>query len=134
MLSALVGAVNNDTTTLSEAVGFSFPKHMSEDVCTYMIVGTGYFDCKGRDGLIQIVKSFLPDTHYLYAVVKDSKYKDALERLSTLRNYATHQSKKSKKAAAQAIGAEKLGTAGSWLQKQGRFAVMCDSLKKFAHQ
>jgi hypothetical protein len=33
-------------------------------------VGTGYFDFKGRDGLIQLVESFVPDNHHLVAIIK----------------------------------------------------------------
>jgi hypothetical protein len=133
MLSALTGAINNDTTTLSQSVGLDFPKHLSEDVCTYLIVGTGYFDFKGRDGLIQIIKSYVPDSHYLVAIIKDPAYKDTLERLSALRNFSAHESKKAKKAAVKAIGGEKLGSAGSWLKRQDRFLNLCSSLKALAH-
>lgn len=133
MLSTLVGAINNDTDTLSQSLGFDFPKHMSQDVCTYLIIGTGYFDFKGRDGLIQILKSFVSDTHYLIGIVKDPQYKDALEQLSALRNFAAHQSAKAKKAAIKATGGERIGSAGSWLRSQGRFKSICDSLKKLAH-
>ena len=132
MLSALVGAINNDTATLSQTIGFDFPRHLSQDVCTYMIVGTGYFDFKGRDGLIQIVKQYVPDTHYLVAIVKDPDYKDSLEQLSALRNLAAHLSNKAKKAAVKAIGGEKIGSAGKWLRRQERFKSLCDSLKKLA--
>lgn len=132
MLSTLVGAINNDTDTLSQSLGFDFPKHMSQDVCTFLIIGTGYFDFKGRDGLIQILKSFVPDSHYLCGIVKDSQYRDALEQLSALRNFGAHQSAKAKKAAIKAIGGERIGSAGSWLRSQGRFKKLCDSLKKLA--
>jgi len=132
VLSALVGAINNDTETLSQSLGFTFPKHMSQDVCTYLIIGQGYFDFKGRDGLIQLIKSFVPDSHYLCDIVRNPQYKDALEQLSALRNFAAHQSGKAKKAAIKAIGGERIGSAGSWLRREGRFEKVCESLKKLA--
>ena len=52
MLDALVGALNNDTSTLSTRTGFSFPKHLTDEVCRFLVTGRGYFDFKGRDGLI----------------------------------------------------------------------------------
>lgn len=132
MLSALTGAINNDTDTLSESVGLNFPKHLSQDVCTYLIIGNGYFDFKGRDGLIQTVRKFVPENHYLVGIIKDAQYKDALEQMFSLRNFAAHRSEKSKKAAIKAIGGEKIGSAGSWLRRQDRFKNLCDLLKKLA--
>jgi hypothetical protein len=133
MLSALVGAINNDMTTLSEAAGIDFPSHLNQNVCTYLIVGSGYFDFKGRDGLIRIVRRFVPEDHYLVEILKDHAYKEALEQLSTLRDFGAHRSDKAKKAAIKAIGGERIGSAGSWLKKQNRFDTLCQSLKKLAH-
>jgi hypothetical protein len=133
MLSTLVGAINNDNATLSQTLGFNFPKHMSEDVCTYLIIGTGYFDFKGRDGLIQIVKSFVPDTHYLSNILKSPQYKDSLEKLSALRNFATHDSNKAKKSATKATQSERFGSVGTWLKREERFEILCDNLTKLAH-
>lgn len=132
MLDALAGAINNNASTISSTAGFDFPKHMSESVCRYLVIGTGYFDFKGRDGLIKTVKEFVPENHYLVTIVKDAKYKDALERLSALRNFSAHNSEKSKSAAINAIGGEKIGSAGSWLRKQDRFKNICESLKELA--
>jgi hypothetical protein len=134
ILSALVGAINNDTTTLSEAAGLDFPKHLSEDVCTFLIIGNGFFDFRGRDGLIQVLKRFVPDNHYLIAAIKDHEYKESLERLSALRNFSAHQSKKAKQAAVKAIGGEKLGSAGTWLRRQDRFLELSKSMKDLAHE
>ena len=33
------------------------------------MTGRGYFDFKGRDGLIKTLKQYLPDDHYLVEVV-----------------------------------------------------------------
>jgi hypothetical protein len=133
MLSALVGAINNDTATLSETAGFDFPAHLSQDVCTYLIVGKGYFDFKGRDGLIRIVRQYVPETHYLVGILKDPNFRESLEQLSALRDFGAHRSTKAKKAAIKAIGGERIGSAGSWLNKQGRFGTLCEALKKLAH-
>ncbi len=134
ILSALVGAINNDTTTLTYSFDVRFPKHLSQDVCTFLIVGDGYFDFRGRAGLIRIVKKFVPDGHYLCEIIKKSAYRDSLERLSALRNFAAHHSEKAKKAAVQAIGGEKLGSSGGWLSSQNRFHDLCESLNSLARE
>lgn len=69
MLDTLVGALNNDTSTLSTRTGFPFPKHLTDEVCRFLVTGRGYFDFKGRDGLIKTLKQYLPDDHYLVEVV-----------------------------------------------------------------
>lgn len=102
MLDVLVGAVNNDTSTLADTTGVSFPKHLNSGVCEFLIVGTGYFDFNGRSGLIKTLKSFLPEGHYLRMIIGDSKYKQTLDQLIALRNFAAHGSTKSKRAALEA--------------------------------
>jgi cupin superfamily acireductone dioxygenase involved in methionine salvage len=61
MLDALVAAVNNDTSTLEATTDVKFPKHLTDEVCEFLITGTGYFDFKGRPGLIKTLKSFIPE-------------------------------------------------------------------------
>jgi hypothetical protein len=132
MLESLSGSINNDSRTISSTVGCSFPKHMSRAVCQYLIVGTGYFDFHGRDGLIQTVKGFIPDDHYLTKILKKPEYKDSLERLSAIRNFAAHDSDRAKEAARRAIGGEKMGSAGYWLRKADHFEKLVTELKALA--
>lgn len=130
MLSAIVAAINNDTTTISESTRIRFPKHLNDEVCEYLVLGGGYFDFKGRDGLIKTMRKFIPETHYLVEIVKKSEYKDALEQLTTLRNFAAHESTVSKQGALKATNQSKIGSAGSWLKTQGRYYNICHKLKK----
>jgi len=44
VLDALVGAINNDTASVSVTTGIEFPKHLRDEVCEFLITGTGYFD------------------------------------------------------------------------------------------
>lgn len=132
MLWSLVGSINNDTSTISAKSGFDFPKHLTDEVCFYLVTGPGYFDFRGRSGLISTFKRYLPDDHYLIEVVKRKKYKDHIERLCALRNYAAHESPQSKRAALAATGQQRMGAAGSWLKRQGRFADLTDKLKELA--
>lgn len=132
ILEALIGAINNNSEHLNTSTGVNFPRHLNRQVCEYLIVGTGYFDFKGRDGLIKTLKEFVPDNHYLVVAIKDSNYKDSLEKLTALRNYAAHGSHKSKQAALKVTGQSRIGPAGSWLKRQGRFDIIVEDLKRLA--
>jgi hypothetical protein len=90
----LIGAINNNTVTLATKTGFGFPKHLTDEVCEFLIVGNGYFEFKGRSGLISKLKEYVPDDHYLVKIAKKPKYKDTLDQLYSLRNFAAHESKK----------------------------------------
>jgi hypothetical protein len=132
MLDVLMGAVNNDTTTLQATTGVKFPKHLTDEVCEFLITGTGYFDFKGRSGLIKTFKSFVPDSHYVVVAIKKPAYKEALGQLYTLRNYAAHESQSSKRTASSAVGSN-LSSSGAWLRRQGRFEKITTNLKALAN-
>lgn len=132
MLDALVGAMNNDTSLLEETLGFRFPKHLTDEVCEFLVTRGGYFDFKGRDGLIDTLKKFVPGDHYLIETVTRAEYRRSLELLSTLRNYSAHDSEQAKRRARDATGMLKIGSAGSWLKTAGRFDQLLDSLGELA--
>jgi hypothetical protein len=116
ILDTLVGSINQDMPNFSNKTGVNFPKHLSDEVCEYLITGSGYFDFKGRSGLISTIKKHLPDTHYLVTIVKKPNYTRSLEVLCALRNHAAHQSDKSKKAVLEATEQKRIGSSGSWLK------------------
>ena len=132
VLDALVGAINNDTATVSAGTSIQFPKHLTDEVCEFLIRGTGYFDFKGRSGLISTVKKFVPENHYLLTTIKKPIYRDALERLSALRNFAAHESDQSKRSALRAIDRKRIQSSGAWLKRATRFATIADRLKDLA--
>ena len=134
MLNCLIAAINNNTEELSKKTGVDFPKHLNDEVCEFIIVGDGYFDFRGRDGLIKTLKKFLPSDHYIITAVKKPAYKVILERLSALRNFAAHDSKPSKKRALEAIGGQRLPSSGVWLKRQDRFATLASNLKRLAKE
>lgn len=37
MLDALVGAINDDTTTISTTTGVKFPMHLTDEMCEYLV-------------------------------------------------------------------------------------------------
>jgi hypothetical protein len=132
MLDALVGAINNDTSFIARSTGVAFPKHLTDEVCRYLIVGTGYFDFKGSDGLIQTLKKYVPDNHYLIRAMKKDKYKRVLDRLPALRNLAAHNSAVAKKRAKKAVEQHRMSGAGSWLKTRDRLEEMIKLLKELA--
>ena len=134
MLDALVGAINHDPKTISERTGISFPARLNNDVCEYLIIGDGYFDFKGRDGLIRTLRDYVPPKHYLVRIVKKEKYKKTLEQLSALRNLATHNSKVAKARAKEVVTLTRMPEAGVWLKKQGRLQHMILVLKQLAQE
>jgi len=132
ILHTLIGAINNDTSTISNQMGIKFPKHLSDEVCEYLMIQDGYFDFKGRDGLKEKIKKYLPENHWMPATVRQTKYKTALEQLCALRNLAAHSSKKARVAALRALSCSRLKDAGSWLKKKGRFGDLVAVLKALA--
>jgi len=134
MLQAAVGAINNDTAALADVTGVRFPRHLKDDVCEYLVVGSGYFDFKGRDGLIRLLRRYLPSDHYLILILKKPKYRDSMERLSALRNFAAHGSSASKRTVLAAIRQRKIASSGKWLSRQGRFSRLKARLKELAQE
>lgn len=132
MLSCLVALINGDSATFSEHKKRSFPRHMNAEVCEYLICGDGYFDFSGRAGLIKTIKRVVPNNHWLPAAVGQADYTDALNQLSSLRNFAAHDSAVSKKRALESIDQERMSSSGAWLKRQDRLQITCDSLKDLA--
>lgn len=131
MLFGLIGAINNDTTTLTASTGVAFPKHLTDEVCEYIVTRGGYFDFRGREGLIRVLKKFVPETHYLVDVVKAAKYRQTLDRFFALRNLAAHESRTGKTQAKAAL-ATNVNSAGAWVKRHNRFLDISAKLKELA--
>lgn len=131
MLDSLVAAINNDTSTIAATTASKFPKHLPEEVCLFLVVQNGYFDFRGRAGLIKTLKQFVPATHFLVTSVGKATYQDHLERLSALRNCAAHDSEVSKGRSRDAVGTNH-SSAGSWLRRQGRLQAIIDWLRQLS--
>jgi hypothetical protein len=128
VLECIVGAINNDTETISSKMGIAFPKHLTDEVCEYLVIADRYLDFRGRDGLIRLVKRFVPDDHYLVDVMKRPRYRQSLERLSALRNLAAHSGAVAKRRAKSVLQVERIGSAGTWLKREGRMQAILDSM------
>ena len=134
MMGALIGAINNDTSQLSATANIQFPKHLTDEVCEYIIIGNGYFNFKGRDGPIGEVRKYVPESHYLVRVIRHGQYRTSLDQLCALRNYAAHSSEASKKIALRATNQAKMASAGSWLKRQDRFQNLVKDLLNLSEE
>ena len=134
MLKCLVAAINHDPATFSNHKKRTFPKRMSAAVCEYLICGDGYFDFRGRSGLIAEIRKIGPGGDWLLTIVKGKTYEDSLDRLSALRNFAAHDSALSKKSALKAVGQSRMCPSGEWLKSQKRLENLCSSLKAMARE
>jgi hypothetical protein len=132
MLDCIVTAINNDASTISQRTGIAFPKHLTDEVCEYLVTGGGFFDFPGRSGLIKKIKSYVPDDHWLLIAVKRDEHTKSLDQLVALRNFAAHESPASKRKALEAIGLRKVGSAGSWAKRQRRFQDLLAALTNLA--
>jgi hypothetical protein len=131
MLHALVAAINNDTSTVEATTGVRLPRHLTDEVCEYFVTGGKYFDFRGRSGLIDLLKRFVPPDHFVVETIKRPKYRQALDRLTTLRNFAAHESTIGKKAMKRAVDPS-LGSAGVWLKREDNFLALTGPLKELA--
>lgn len=136
ILKSLIAAINIDTDLLKKRTGIDFPKHINCEACQYIIVRDGYFNFRGRDGLIGTLKKFVPKEHYLVKIVKNEIYREPLDRLSAFRNFAAHYSKPARTRALEAVGGnrKRLASAGAWLKTQNRFGELCRSLINLANE
>ena len=138
MLDVLVGAINNDTTTISKTTGIRFPKHLTDEVCRYLVVRDGYFDFKGRSGLIKILLRYVPEDHYLIKIIKKEDCKYVLDKIIALRNLAAHNSAIAKSKAKSVLNQKRLSGAGPWLKSRrnckSRLEEIINELEKLAKE
>ena len=132
MLDCLVTMINKDSSIFSERTKRKFPNHMNVEVCRYLICGDGYFDFKGRKGLIDKISKYVPKNHTFLKIIQKSEYEDALNQLSALRNFAAHDSSVAKKRAIDSLHRKRLRSSGAWLKREKNFEGIADKLKTMA--
>lgn len=135
VLASLTGAINNDTAILSQHTNVHFPRHLTDEVCEFIITGNGYFDFRGRDNLIRELRKYVPESHYLVLAIKSDSRKSSLDRLCAMRNLAAHDSGVAKRAALKVIDQTNTPrSAGKWLKskdqgkKDNRFREILDDI------
>lgn len=134
LLECLVAGLNHDNTHLSQTNNLSLPKHLTDELCEYLIKGNRYFDFKGRKDIQKKCKRFLGDSHFLTDIFSETIHDRSLRKLIALRNFAAHDSSQSKKAALGACGLTRMGSSGSYLKKQNRLKLIIDDLIVLANK
>lgn len=137
MLTCMTAAINHDSRTVSVKIGIELPVSLNKPVCEYLITGGGFFDIKGFGGLVEKTKKFLPNDHWLPRTLKreqngTSIYREQIDRLAAVRNFAAHESPQAKKRFRELTGRERMPTAGSWLKVGTRFKDITTALRKLA--
>lgn len=127
IFKTIVGCVNRDSTTVKDTYGVEFSKHLSDDICEFIITKGGYFDFSGRDGLIKICSRNIGDTYGITNIIKKNDYTACLNELCALRNYAAHSSNQASVRAKKVLHLERIKPAGACL-KTYRFTAIADKL------
>lgn len=148
MFHCFVALINNESEALRKRTRVEFPKSIKVEVCEYLIRGGGdYFSFKNSSTMIKNIKKLLVlpnDSHWFIEILK--KYKDPLELLTGLRNFAAHNSPYAKNVAFRSVKITDSGRkymslySGAWLkvreqgQKTGenRFTEICKNLREMA--
>lgn len=107
MFHCLIVLINNDSEALRRGTGIRFSKHMSIDVCEYLIVGdNSYYDMKNREEYIKKLNKFFKSTDsndhnsfWFLEIVKKPEYQIYWELCTGLRHFSAHNSSHSKKVA-----------------------------------
>lgn len=131
-MRCLISCLNHDHSKVETKYGVKFGKHINDDVCMFIITKGGYFDFKDRSGLIQIINCLIGNDHKVSQSFKNNEYKNAIEQLCAIRNYAAHNSQQSKTKAKERFGLKQIGTAGSCLKCNCRYKEITDQLRALA--
>ena len=132
LLECMVAGLNQDNTHLSEAKRLNLPKHLTDELCEYLIRGDQFFDFKGRKDIRNKFRKFLGDEHFLVHMFASNAYDADLRKLIALRHFAAHDSAQAKENALRACGLRRMGSSGSYLKKQGRLESLVANLKVMA--
>ncbi|WP_206922517.1 hypothetical protein [Alicyclobacillus suci] len=135
MLNVLVALVNKDNRVFCAEAGVDFPKHLTDEVCEYLITritGGKYFDFHGRSSLLDLFYKCAGKGHTITLIIKDPMYQTTLDQLTALRNFAAHGSKQSKLAALRVTSQKNMSSSGAWLKTAGRFDALVANLRQLA--
>lgn len=117
ILALLVHALNANTQHLATRINAKVPRHLTAELCEYLILGDNYFNFRAEGDLRAQVRKFVPDSHYLYVSLDKKTNRVTIDRLIAMRNFAAHQSKKSKERAKKAYSCKRMASAGAFLKK-----------------
>lgn len=124
----IVGCINHDSSHVSETYNLNFGKHISDEMCDFILTKGKYFNFSGRSDLISICKKHIGDTYGVVDILKNRNYESALDELIAFRNFAAHSSKQAKTKAKEVIKGQRIPSIGSYLKKQARLEKIADAL------
>lgn len=128
----IVGCINHDNTQVEKYYGVSFGKHISDDMCDFILTKGGYFDFHQRSDLIKQCKQHIGNTYGIVDILKKEEYQQPLDELSAFRNFAAHSSRQSKEKVKELLQIKRIKSIGSYLKRQNRFEDIANKLCKLA--
>ncbi|MBU0692168.1 hypothetical protein KKH18_10215 [bacterium] len=130
----IVGGINNDTSVFANATGIKLPKHLSDEVCFYLVEGGRYFDFRDFGDLVGKMRNqYLGKEHFsVKALESKTSFKITINRLFALRNLAAHESDQSRRCAQKALGKSYKPMPGVWIAGPKRFDSLVAELKEIA--
>lgn len=131
-LRIMISCLNHDHSNFQKKYNINLGRHINDDVCEFIITKGKFFDFRGRSGLIETINDVIGKDTNIAKVFKKTEYRDTLEQLCALRNYAAHNSLQAKRAVLRVFGLKGVGSAGSCLKAQKRFELIIQKLKELS--
>lgn len=120
-LRVIISCLNHDHSHVEQQFGINLGSHINDDVCEFLVTKGGFFDFKGRDGLIRIYRDLISGSHVVSKILKKDVYRKTINQLCAIRNYSAHNSKKSKETAKKEFEVTRISNAGKCLKQNKRF-------------
>lgn len=133
-LRSMISCLNHDHSHFQNKYRVRLGKHINDDVCEFLITKGGFFDFRGRSGLSKVLNDVIGSSHNIAKAFKQSKYKECIEQLCAIRNYAAHNSLQSKQKVMNVFNLKRISSAGSFLKQQRRFQNIADGLLELAEE
>jgi len=132
LLNSIVGIINNNAPYIQDAQGGFRKKSIVKSQAEMMFLRGRYFSFKGTNGLLNDIRTIVPQRHWITTILADTSYNSTFNVLIPLRNFAAHTSKNAKQKAIAAVGLSQLGQSGVWLRSSGRFDNIINDLRDIA--
>lgn len=132
VLRSMIACLNHDHSYFQEKHGIKLGKHINDDICEFLITKGGFFDFRGKSGLYKVLNEMIGADHTIATTFKKAEYKDTIDQLCTIRNYAAHNSYQSKQAVLKTFNLQRISSAGSFLKQQHRFENIANRLLELA--
>lgn len=114
ILRCLTAAINQDTSVLARSLGIPLPKHLTDEVCEYLLAGPSGFNFRDGGDLFGKAKDVIGKSHWLTLTIKS--HQKPVTLLVALRNHAAHESTRSGKAF-RALAPGNRASAATWAKE-----------------